>query len=308
MKIVSGSSNVDLAEKVAKQLGLSLTPLEIFIFPDGERRIRVFEDVIEQDCIIIQPTNPDVDTNYIELFLIIDALKRNGAREITVIMPYMGYQRQDHQFRDGECVSLEVMIKAIESLGADKIITFDMHSIRIPDLFHIPIKHLSAIELFAQTIRKNGWENDDTILISPDMGGINRVKLLSAALDDMTYANVVKNRDLDTGKVVAADIDCASSTWKNKSFDGKRLILVDDMISSGHTIDEAGKLLKKLDAGEMHTFVTHAIFSSEAPKILQNSLMENIYVTDCVFVPKEKEFAKLKIVSIARKVAEEVKN
>ncbi len=308
MKIVTGSSNTDLAEKIAKQLGLELTPLETFIFPDGERRIRVLDNVLEDDCIVVQPTSPNVDTNYIELFLIVDALKRNGARDITVIMPYMGYQRQDHQFRDGECVSLEVMIKAVESLGADKIITFDMHSIRIPDLFHIPIKHLSAIPIFAQTIRKNGWENDDTILISPDMGGINRIKLLSEALDNMPYANVVKNRDLATGKVVAADVDCESSTWKKKSFEGKRLILVDDMISSGHTIDEAGKLLKKLDAGDMYTFVTHAIFSSEAPQILQNSAMENIYVTDSVFVPKVKQFAKLKVVSIAKKVGEEIKS
>ncbi len=305
MKIVAGNSNKVLAEVIAKQLGLKLTPLEIFIFPDGERRIRVLENVLEQDCIVVQPTSPDVDTNYIELFLIVDALKRNGARDITVIMPYMGYQRQDHQFRDGECVSLEVMIKAVESLGADKIITFDMHSIRIPSLFHIPIKHLSAIPLFAETIRKNGWKNDDTILISPDMGGINRIKKLSEALDDMPYANVVKNRDLSTGKVVAANIDCESSAWKKKTFEGKRLILVDDMISSGHTIDEAGKLLKKLDAGEMYTFVTHAIFSSEAPTILQTSLMENIYVTDSVFVPKEKQFTKLKIVSIAKEVAKE---
>src|SRR6185312_1261462 len=104
MKIVSGSSNRPLAEKIATHLGLTLTPLEIFIFPDGERRIQVQESVIEEDCIIVQPTNPPVDTNYIELFLIADALKRSGARDISVVMPYVGYQRQDHIFRDGEAV------------------------------------------------------------------------------------------------------------------------------------------------------------------------------------------------------------
>ncbi|HUD44719.1 MAG TPA: ribose-phosphate pyrophosphokinase [Patescibacteria group bacterium] len=297
MKIVSGSANKPLAEKIAAKLGLALTPLEIFIFPDGERRVRVLENVVEEDCIIIQPTNPPVDTNYIELFLIADALARSGARDITVVMPYMGYQRQDHVFRDGEAVSLEVMIKAVESLGANKIVSFDLHTIKIPEFFHIPITHLSALSIFAQRIKKEGWNDSDTVLVSPDMGGIRRIKLLSEMLDDMSYVTITKNRDLATGHVEAVSFE---GTLK------KRAIIVDDMISSGRTIVKAAELLSKNKVEEMYAFCTHPIFSAEAPKVLQESAVEKVFVTDGVELPKHKLFAKLEILSIADMIAKEI--
>lgn len=294
MKIVSGSSNHPLAEKIANHLHLSLTPLEIFIFPDGERRIQVKENVVEEDCIIVQPTNPVVDTNYIELFLIADALKRSGARNITVVMPYMGYQRQDHIFRDGEAVSLEVMIKAVESLGIQRIITYDLHSIKIPEFFHIELTHLSALSLFAKHITKQGWNNNETVLVTPDMGGIRRIKILSELLDGMQFVTITKNRDLETGFIEAASFE---GTLK------KRAIIVDDMISSGATIVKAAELISKNGAEEMYTFVTHPIFSAEAPKILEESPVKKVFVTDGVFVPAEKYFGKLEVLSIAKEIA-----
>lgn len=299
MKIVSGSANKPLAEKIASKLGLSLTPLEIFIFPDGERRVRVLENVVEEDCIIVQPTNPPVDTNYLELFLIADSLRRSGARDITVVMPYMGYQRQDHVFRDGEAVSLEVMIKALESLCANKIISFDLHSIKIPEFFHIPIIHLSALSIFADRIRKEGWNDSETVLVSPDMGGIRRIKLLSEMLGDMPYATITKNRDLATGHVEAASYE---GTLK------KRAIIVDDMISSGKTIVKAAELLQKNKVEEAYTFCTHPIFSAEAPKILQESMVKKVFVTDGVALSEQKLFAKLEILSIADMIAKEIQS
>ncbi len=307
MKIVSGCANKPLAEKIARKMGLELTPLEIFIFPDGERRIRVLENVIEEDCIIVQPTNPPVDTNYIELFLIADALKRSGARDITVVMPYVGYQRQDHIFRDGEGVSLEVMVKAIESLGGNKMIAFDLHSIKIPDVFTIPLKHLTALPLFAERIKKSGWKKDETVLVTPDMGGIRRIKILSELLDDMPYLTIVKNRDLATGHVEAEGFgDEVSIKLSHKAY--KRAIIVDDMISSGGTIVKAADLLAENGMEELYTFVTHPIFSAEAPKILQESIVKKVFVTDGVLVPKKKDFSKLEIISIAGMIAEEFKS
>jgi len=305
MKIVSGSSNRPLAEKIATHLGLTLTPLEIFIFPDGERRIQVQESVIEEDCIIVQPTNPPVDTNYIELFLIADALKRSGARDITVVMPYVGYQRQDHIFRDGEAVSLEVMVKAIESLGGQKMIAFDLHSIKIPEVFTIPLKHLSALPIFADCIRKQGWTKEETVLVTPDMGGIRRIKILSELLDDMPYLTIIKNRDLATGHVEAEGFgDEISIALSHKKY--KRAVIVDDMISSGGTIVKAADLLTENGMEELYTFVTHPIFSAEAAEILQNSVVKKVFVTDGVFIPKEKQFEKLEVLSIADMIANEL--
>ncbi len=154
MKIFSGSSNKPLSEKIAKAIGLQLSPIELFVFPDGERRIKLNDDVVGEDTVVIQSTATPVDQNYTELFFIIDALKRSGARSVTAVIPYLGYQRQDHVFRNGEAVSLQVMIKILESLGVDKVIVLDLHSIKIPEFFHVPIVHLSVLPLFAEEIKK----------------------------------------------------------------------------------------------------------------------------------------------------------
>lgn len=297
MKIFSGSSNQPLAEKIATELGLSLSPREIFIFPDGERRIQIQENVVEEDIIIVQSTSTPVDQNYLELFFLIDGAKRSGARSVKVVMPYVGYQRQDHVFRDGEAVSMQVIITTLESLGIESVIACDLHTIRIPELFHVPVIHLSGLPVFAQEIKKRGWVDDDTALITPDMGGIRRIEILSELLDSMSYVTITKNRDLATGHVEAA------------SYDGeikKRAIIVDDMISSGGTIIKAAELLKKNGAEEIYVFVTHPVFSAEAPELLQNSLVKKVFVTDSVYVPEEKRFEKLEILSLAPLIAKEL--
>ena len=139
MKIFSGSSNKPLTQKIAHALDLDLSPVEIFVFPDGERRIQIQERVVEEDCVVVQTTCAPVDQNFMELFFIVDGLKRSGARSITAVIPYLGYQRQDHVFRDGEAVSLDVVVHALERTGATKVITCDLHSIKIPEVFSVPV-------------------------------------------------------------------------------------------------------------------------------------------------------------------------
>lgn len=295
MKLFSGSSNKALAEKVAQELGLKLSPVEIFIFPDGERRIQLQENVVNEDVVIVQPTTPPVDTSYFELFLLSDAAKRNGARSVTAVVPYLGYQRQDHVFRDGEAVSLEVIVNTMQSVHINKVIAFDLHSIKIPEVFSIPMVHLSALPIFAEEIKKQKWAGLDTVLVTPDMGGIRRIELISHLLSDMPYACIEKNRDLATGKVEAAGIEGEVT---------HRMLIVDDMISSGGTIIKAAELLKSKGAKEIIVFVTHAIFSKDAPDILQNSAVDKVYVTDSVFVPEEKRFPKLQILSLSQSIAE----
>lgn len=297
MKLFSGTANKELAQKVALDLGVSLSPLEIFTFPDGERRIQVQDTVVGQDCFVIQPTNPPVDQNYMELFFLIDAAKRSGASSVTAIVPYLGYQRQDHIFRDGEAVSLDVVIKAVEAVGTDQFIGFDLHSIKIPELFHIPVVHLSALPLFAQKIRELDPQLEG-VLVTPDMGGIRRIKQVSEDLKGMPYAAVEKNRDLNTG-TVASDVI-------HGEVSGRDAFIVDDMISSGGTIALACNLLKKNGAKDIYVFVTHAVFSEKSPEILQNSLAKQIYVTDTIEVPNKRQFEKLEILSVAPLLAKEI--
>lgn len=295
MKLFSGNSNKPLAEKVAKELGIKVSPVEIFIFPDGERRIQLQERVVDEDVVIIQPTTPPVDTNYFELFFLADAAKRSGARSVTAVVPYLGYQRQDHVFRDGEAVSLEVIVNTMQSVGIDKVISFDLHTVKIPEVFSIPMVHLSGLELFAEEIKKNKWDGLDTVLVSPDMGGIRRIEIISKMLKDMPYATIEKNRDLTTGHVEMTEITGEIT---------HRVVIVDDMISSGGTIVKAAAALKQKGAEEVYVFVTHPVFSAEAPKILQESVVDRVYVADSVFVPKEKEFQKLNIISLSKSISE----
>ena len=304
MKLFSGSSNKPLAEDIVHHLNIPLSPVEIFLFPDGERRVRIEASVLDEDVIIVQSTSTPVDSNYMELFFLIDSAKRSGAKSITVVMPYFGYQRQDHIFRDGEAVSLDVVIKILESLGVDKVISFDLHSIKIPELFHIPIVHLSALPLFAEKIREmlrlhlnKGATFAQMFLVSPDMGGLRRIKQMSILLDEMSFVATVKNRDLNSGEI---EMDTIEGTIEEGK---KRALIVDDMISSGKTIVKSSELLIKSGVEEIYVFATHAIFSAEAPEILQNSPVSKVFVTDSVFIPEEKRFEKLEVISLAPEIA-----
>ena len=298
MKLFSGSSNVSLAEKIASALGTSVSPREIFIFPDGERRVQLQENVVDEDVVLVQSTATPADTNYMELFFLCDAAKRSGAKSLTVVMPYMGYQRQDHVFRDGEAVSLEVVIHMLESLSVTRAIALDLHTIKIPEFFRIPLHHLSALPLFAETIRKNDWDEEGAFLVTPDMGGIRRIKIISELLADMSYVTIQKERDLATGSIGISQMDGDVK---------KRALIVDDMASSGKTLMQASDLLKEKGAEEVYAFVTHPIFSQEAPQAIQDSSIDKIFVTDSVDVAPEKRFAKLEILTVSGMIADVLK-
>jgi ribose-phosphate pyrophosphokinase len=238
-------------------------------------------------------------------------------------------------FREGEAVSLEVAIKTLEAVGADKVITFDLHSIKIPEFFKIPVTHLSALPLFAEKIREtigaevahenflvrdakkglpsNRFKNpasshnenfvgsprfDNSTLVSPDMGGIRRIKILSEMLNSMPYVTIEKNRDLKSGKIKVSEIHGRV---------GKVAFVIDDMISTGNTIAAAAKLLRKKGAGRIFVFATHPVFSGNAAKTLQESSVEKVFVTDTIMVPKEKLFPKLEVLSVAEMIVNAIK-
>jgi ribose-phosphate pyrophosphokinase len=296
MKIFSGTSNKFLAEKIAENLGIQLSNLEIFKFPDGEERIRILDKVLDEDVFVVQSTSTPVNENYMELFLIVDALKRSGARSIKAIIPYLGYQRQDHIFRVGEAVSLEVVATLLKWGGVDEVISFDLHSIKTPEIFKIKLTHLSALPIFAEKIKKIGG---NTTLVSPDMGGIRRIKILSEMLSNMQFITIEKNRDLVTGTITMNEI---SSSVKENA------LIVDDMISTGGTILTAANLLKKKGAKKVYVFATHAVFSKDAVKILNSPQIEKVFVTDTVYIPNEKRFPKLEILSVSKMIAESIKS
>lgn len=294
MKIFSGSSSRDLTKRIASHLSLDVSPHEHHVFPDGEQRIMIEEKVLGQDTIVVQSTGTPVDTNYMELFFLIDGLMRSGAKSVTVVVPYFGYQRQDHVFREGEARSLEIVIRFLEEAGADRFVGIDFHSIKIPELFTKPVVHLSAMPVFAEKIKALGFLTDQDFLVSPDMGGIRRIGKLSVMLDEMPYVAVEKNRDLASGNLNASVIHGDV---------GRRAIIVDDMISSGKTIALACDLLSEKGVDEMYVFATHAVFSDEAPEILQKSKATKVFVTDTLFIEEKKRFEKLETLTVSDMIA-----
>ena len=308
MKVISGSSNKPLAEKIAKNLNLEMTPIEIFTFPDSEKRIRIEESVVDEDVVIVQTTSPSPNDFFMELFFISDAARRSGSKSITAVIPYLGYQRQDHVFRTGEAVSLDVVIKTLEAVGVDKLITFDLHSIKIPELFKIPIIHLSALPIFAGKIKELFSDYKDSVLVSPDMGGIRRIKILSELLDGMPFVSIVKDRDLATGGISSNKFDKDLPEGKaGFSKDSKRAIIVDDMISTGRTIVAASDLLFRNGIEEVYVFATHPVFSNDAVRDLQESRISKVFVTDSINVSDDKKFEKLEVLSISEKISKNLK-
>jgi len=292
MLIFSGGSNKKLAESVARELGLNLGRLEIITFPDNENRVRVLDKVLGEDVVVIQSTGISPNLYYMELFFILDSLKRSGAKTITLVIPYLGYQRQDHIFRDGESVSLEVIIKLIETFGITKVISFDFHSIKIPVLFKTPVTHLTALEIFAEKINKEN--KDDLVLVSPDMGGIARIKKLSELTQGLPFISIEKNRDLDTGVIESAKINGEIK---------KRAIIVDDVVSTGRTLIAACDLLMNNGVEEVNVMATHAIFAKTAPFELSSSAITKVIVTDTLRLPKNRTFPKLEVLSVTKTLA-----
>jgi ribose-phosphate pyrophosphokinase len=295
MIIFSTTHAKDLAFEVSKSLNISFGKVEKTVFPDKEKRIRILDKVVGQDVIIFGSAGKNPDSFYMELFFLMDAVQRGGANKIRLVVPYLSYQRQDHLFREGEAVSLDVIVKNLEAIGAKHLITFDLHSIKIPEQFSIPVSHISALSLFAEKIRGIGKEG---ALVSPDMGGIRRIKLLSEMLGNMPFVSVEKNRDLATGAVESKTINGVLS---------KTVFIVDDMISTGGTIVASIDLLIKNGVDEIYVFATHPVLSMEASYVLQNSKAKKIFVTNSLEVPEENKFEKLEILSLAPIIASEIK-
>jgi ribose-phosphate pyrophosphokinase len=299
MKIFSGNSNKKLATKIAKILDVELSPVEIFVFPDLEKRIRIQEKVLGQDCIVIQSASTPPDENYMELFIMIDALKRSGAKSVKVLIPYLGYQRQDHVFRDGEAVSLEVIAEILKSVGMSEGYSFDLHSPKIPEIFSVPLHQLSALPEFGEKIKKD-FNLSEIVLVSPDMGGIRRIKEISEFLGNIPYATVTKNRDLENGEINDSNLD--------GDVRGKIAIIVDDMISTGKTMVEAAEMLIENGALKVFVFATHPVFARFAGKLLEHSRIERVFVSDTIDVPAFNLFPKLEIISIAEIAAKAIKS
>lgn len=286
MILLSGTSNQPLAQKITKLLNIRLGNVEITRFIDNECRVYVKENVAGKEIFVVQSLSQIADQNLVELCLLGQALKNLKAKKVTAVVPWMGYSKQDKEFRKGEAISAQLVAKFIEVAGFDEIITVELHSENVVPYFKIPVIELHTNQLLAQNLNKH----EKMIVVSPDKGGECR----SAKFAKNVGLNIVyleKNRDLTTGKVTVVGI--------SGSVRGCDTVIFDDIINTGATAIKTSEFLKKKGAEKIFFLTTHAVLAGNASRELAKSPIDEIVVTDTIFVPTEKMFKKLKIVSVA---------
>ena len=269
--MVSGSSSEDLAKKVAKKLGANLIKSQLKIFPDGESKITLNEKPQKNKIVVIQSTYPPVDEKLIQTLSIISKAKEFGT-EIIVVIPYMGYARQDREFLPGEVITMKVIANLFKNVGTSKIIVVDIHSLLSLKYFKIKTKNVSAIPDLAKYISKLKLKNP--LVVSPDKGGKDRAKEFAKILNT-EYIFLDKERNRKTGKVKI----------KSTNFDqiaGRDLILVDDMISTGGSIIKATEFLKKQKCNRVFVACTHALLRNDAEKKIKKAGVTKIISTNTI--------------------------
>ncbi|MCS7098083.1 MAG: ribose-phosphate diphosphokinase [Candidatus Methanomethyliaceae archaeon] len=288
MIVFYGPYSSKLGEKMAKQLNAKSMGIEHKIFPDGESYIRVPINVKGENVLLIQSTYPNQDKRIIELLLMIDALKDLGAEKVKVIVPYMAYARQDARFREGEAISIRTILKLIEAAGADEFFTVDIHKEFSLDILKIKAKNIMAVNAIAEFLRNMDLKSP--FILSPDRGGLERARILGEKLG-LEFGYFEKTRDRISGAI--------TMRGEKIEFNGRDVVIVDDVISTGGTIATACRIAKEGRAGKVIAICTHALLINNAVEKMRLAGVDDIIATDTV----EGEFSKI---TVAHLLAREV--
>ena len=273
VSIIAGPSSVDLATAIAKHLDAELVPVDLRIFPDGESKIKM-RRVDKDYCIVVQSTYPPTDRHLLQALMMIKRCSEDGAANVCAVMPYMAYSRQDRAFLDGEVVSMALVAKLIETVGTKRLITVDIHSPASLSYFTIDTQNISAVGLLADYAAVKIKPNAP-IVVSPDMGGAKRaVKFARMLGTDMVALK--KSRDKDTAEVIIEEKEL------NSSVVGRDLILLDDMISTGESIVEACRFLRRYKPNKIYAICTHALLIGDATTRIKAAGVEEIISTNSV--------------------------
>ncbi len=294
--LFSGQSNLELSLEVCRYLNKTPARMAIERFTDGEIHVRSEINVRGKEVFVIQSTHQPND-NLMELLIMIDSLKRASAEKITAVIPYFGYARQDRKTQAREPITAKLVANLITTAGANRVISIDLHAGQIQGFFDIPSDNLTAVLLFSQFIKHRKMEN--VIVVSPDAGGVNRVKQLSILVGSH-FAICSKNRE---------ENDKVESIKLIGNVEKKTAILLDDIISTASTLTLAAEELKKQGAKKIYAFASHGIFVEDALKKINESPIDEVYITNTIRISQEKlsQCPKLKVLSIAPLIGEAIR-
>ena len=297
IKIFSGGSNRSLALSVASHLGRPLAKLKLERFSDGEIRVQIMESVRGQDVFVMQSLCSPVNDNLMELLITIDALKRSSAHQITAVVPYYGYARQDRQAAPRTPITAKLVADLLTAAGATRVISMDLHAGQIQGFFSIPFDHLFASPVLFPEIKHLPVPNEELVLVSPDAGGVERVRWYSQALGT-SLAIIDKRR---SGPTVAEVMNIVGDV------DGKVAVIIDDMIDTAGTLTKAAAAVREQGAREVHAVATHAVFSGPAISRIEKSVLERVVVTNTIPTKREVQACpKIHVVSVGNLLGDAV--
>lgn len=293
--LLSGNANRPLADRIAKYLKTQLINAEVDAFSDGETHVKILENVRGCDVFIIQPTSPPTNQNMMELLVMVDAVKRASAGRITAVMPYFGYARQDRKDQPRVPITAKLVANLLTAARVDRVLTLDLHAHQIQGFFDIPLDHIYAINVFLEYYKKKNLK--DLVIVSPDVGGIKMARGYAARLGvDLAVVDKRRLSDSETQVMnILGDVK------------GKNAIIVDDIVATAGSLCEAAAAIKKAGAKKVYSAISHPILSGPAIERLVDSEIEELCVTDSIQLPKEKEHAKIKVVTVGDLMGEAIK-
>lgn len=297
IKLITGNANPELAKKVSDYLQIPLTETMVSTFSDGEIMVQIKENIRGSDAFVIQPTCTPINHNIMELLLIIDALKRASAGRITAVIPYYGYARQDRKVQPRVPISAKLIANLITVAGANRVLSIDLHAGQIQGFFDIPVDHLFAIPVILDYLKKNNLLNNITV-VSPDAGGTERARAFAKKIN-APLAIIDKRRDAPNVSKVMHVIGEVKD---------RDALIIDDMIDTGGTLVQAANALKEKGAQRVFAACTHAVLSGPAIERLNNSVLEEVIVTDTIPVyDKKDKCPKIKVLTVAHLLGEAIK-
>ena len=296
--VLSGTANPKLAEDVVKNMNLKLGDMEIRRFADGEVFVQVGESVRNKDVYVIQPTGrPSSNENWMELYCIIDALKRASAKRITAVIPYYGYSRQDRKNEPRVPITAKLVANLLTESGVGRVLSLDLHAAQIQGFFDIPVDHMQSKNIFLEKIRKD-LDISNSRIVSPDIGGIGRARLIAKALK-LDIAIIDKRRDR------ANECEVMNIIGDVK---GKDAIIIDDIIDTGGTLIKSINALKQSGMRKIFVFITHAVCSGDVYERINASEIEKLYITDSLKVITERLGNKIEVISVAPAIADAIRH
>jgi ribose-phosphate pyrophosphokinase len=298
MMLYSGTIHPKLAHEIADNLAIPVSKGEIRRFASGEIYFRADESVRGADVFVVQSHFEPVNEAIMEQLIMIDAIKRASAKRITAVVPYYGYSRQDKKVLSREPISAKLVADMLSTAGADRIISVDLHSGQIQGFFNAPFDHLTALPLLSSYLKDElGLHGEDVVVVAPDAGRIRTSEKLREYLHaDLAY--IYKRRSRHEAHKISE-----MRLVYEEDIAGKPCVMVDDMIDTAGTLVEGAQVLAAMGAGPIYTGATHAIFSGKARQNLEEAPIKQVIVTNTVPIPEEKQFDKLRVLSIAPLIA-----